>query len=88
MKTMNPYRIISLAFSLTLTGSAMAQVLVNPPATSDSQLPPDGEPGQPPRHQHCTYEQMTEKMVADLKLDEKQAKKVAKLNKNTVLISL
>lgn len=34
-----------------------------------------------PRHNRITYEQMTEKMVKELKLDEKQQKKVAKLNK-------
>ena len=33
------------------------------------------------RRHHVTYEQMTEKMVEELKLDEKQQKKVAKLNK-------
>ena len=34
-----------------------------------------------PKHKRITYEQMTEKMVKELKLDEKQQKKVAKLNK-------
>ena len=33
------------------------------------------------RRHHVTYEQMTEKMVKELQLDEKQQKKVAKLNK-------
>ena len=33
------------------------------------------------KRNHITYEQMTEKMVKELQLDEKQQKKVAKLNK-------
>ena len=37
--------------------------------------------GRPARVQRMTYEQMTEKMVSELRLDEKQAKKVTKLNK-------
>ena len=37
--------------------------------------------GNMPRRHHVTYEQMTEKMVKELQLDEKQQKKVAKLNK-------
>ena len=37
--------------------------------------------GRPARVQRMTYEQMTEKMVSELQLDEKQAKKVTKLNK-------
>ncbi len=35
----------------------------------------------PAKVQRMTYEQMTEKMVSELQLDEKQAKKVTKLNK-------
>ena len=35
----------------------------------------------PRRQKKVTYEQMTEKMVKELQLDEKQQKKVAKLNK-------
>ncbi len=34
-----------------------------------------------PKRVRMTQEQMTEKMVSELKLDEKQAKKVTKLNK-------
>ena len=34
-----------------------------------------------PKHKRITYEQMTEKMVKELQLDEKQQKKVAKLNR-------
>ena len=37
--------------------------------------------GRPARVQRMTYEQMTEKMVSELRLDEKQTKKVTKLNK-------
>ena len=35
----------------------------------------------PAKVKRITYEQMTEKMVSELQLDEKQAKKVTKLNK-------
>ena len=35
----------------------------------------------PPKVKRITYEQMTEKMVSELQLDEKQTKKVTKLNK-------
>ena len=35
----------------------------------------------PAKVQRMTYEQMTEKMVSELQLDEKQAKMVTKLNK-------
>ena len=40
-----------------------------------------GQEEMPKRTKKVTYEQMTEKMVKELKLDEKQQKKVAKLNK-------
>ncbi len=46
--------------------------------------PQDGRPGFPgkrPKRQQLTYEQMTAMMVDSLQLDEKQQKKVAKLNK-------
>ena len=43
---------------------------------------PDPKSGEmPKRPKHVTYEQMTEKMIKELQLDEKQQKKVAKLNK-------
>ena len=44
---------------------------------------PDGQESRVmrPKRVRMTKEQMTEKMVNDLKLDEKQAKKVTKLNK-------
>ena len=41
----------------------------------------EAQMGRPARVQRMTYEQMTEKMVSELQLDEKQAKKVTKLNK-------
>ena len=41
----------------------------------------DAQMGRPARVQRMTYGQMTEKMVSELRLDEKQAKKVTKLNK-------
>lgn len=56
---------------MMLSGSAMAQ---------ESQ--PNGQNSKMrPKRVRLTQEQMTEKMVSDLKLDEKQAKKVTKLNK-------
>ena len=58
---------------MMLSGSAMAQ------------MTEQREPSMRPRRVRMTQEQMTEKMVSDLKLDEKQTKKVTKLNKkNTV----
>ena len=55
---------------MMLSGSAMAQL-------------PDGQESRAmrPKRVRMTQEQMTEKMVSDLKLDEKQTKKVTKLNK-------
>ena len=57
---------------MIFSGSAMAQ-----------EKQPDGQESRTmrPRRVRMTQEQMTEKMVSDLKLDEKQAKKVTKLNK-------
>ena len=57
---------------MIFSGSAMAQ-----------EEQPDGQKSRTmrPRRVRMTQEQMTEKMVSDLKLDEKQAKKVTKLNK-------
>ena len=59
-----------LLFALLIPVEAMAQD--NEQAT---------QTGRPARVQRMTYEQMTEKMVSELHLDEKQAKKVTKLNK-------
>ena len=47
----------------------------------DSQFPQVENTDMPQRAKRLTYEQMTEKMVSELTLDEKQAKKVTKLNK-------
>ena len=57
---------------MMLSGSAMAQ-----------EKQPDGQDSRAlrPRRVMMTQEQMTEKMVSELKLNEKQAKKVTKLNK-------
>ena len=62
--------IIMLLSLMMLSGSAMAQL-------------PDGQESRAmrPKRVRMTQEQMTEKMVSDLKLDEKQTKKVTKLNK-------
>ena len=59
-----------LLFALLIPAGTMAQD--NEQAT---------QAGRPARVQRMTYEQMTEKMVSELHLDEKQAKKVTKLNK-------
>lgn len=57
---------------MIFSGSAMAQ-----------EKQPDGKSSRAmsPRRVRLTQEHMNEKMVRDLKLDEKQAKKVTKLNK-------
>ena len=57
-----------LLFALLIPAGTMAQD--NEQAT---------QAGRPARVQRMTYEQMTEKMVSELQLDEKQAKKVTKL---------
>ena len=64
--------IIMLLSLVIFSGSAMAQ-----------EKQSDGQESRTmrPRRVRMTQEQMTEKMVSDLKLDEKQAKKVTKLNK-------
>lgn len=68
---MRQIRLIGLFLGLTLTCGVMAQEAVQPV----------GENTRPQRKQRITHEQMTEKMVADLKLDAKQTKQVTKLNK-------
>ena len=57
---------------MVLSGSAMAQ---------DSQFNGQDSKVMRPKRVRMTQEQMTEKMISELKLDEKQAKKVTKLNK-------
>ena len=56
-----------------LSGSLMAQDSSTSGAQSSEK--------KMPKRNRITYEQMTEKMVKELQLDEKQQKKVAKLNK-------
>lgn len=68
---MRQIRLIGLFLGLTLTCGVLAQEAVQPV----------GENTRPQRKQRITQEQMTEKMVADLKLDAKQTKQVTKLNK-------
>ena len=46
-----------------------------------AQVTEQREPSMRPKRVRMTQEQMTEKMISELKLDEKQAKKVTKLNK-------
>jgi hypothetical protein len=60
--------------ALVLSGSLMAQEIATPHSDHWSE-------NMPRRQKKVTYEQMTEKMVKELQLDEKQQKKVAKLNK-------
>ena len=60
--------------ALVLSGSLMAQEIATPHSDHRSE-------NMPRRQKKVTYEQMTEKMVKELQLDEKQQKKVAKLNK-------
>lgn len=60
-------RIVLLALSVFLLGNMNAQENENMPKR--------------PKPHHVTYEQMTGKMVKQLQLDEKQQKKIAKLNK-------
>lgn len=64
--------IIMLLSLMIFSGSAMAQEKQSVGQESRTMRP---------RRVRMTQEQMTEKMVSDLKLDEKQAKKVTKLNK-------
>ena len=68
---MRQIRLIGLFLGLTVACGVMAQDAVQPV----------GENTRPQRKQRITHEQMTEKMVADLKLDAKQTKQVTKLNK-------
>ena len=63
-------RQLLLALSLLFSVGTMAQDNETAPQMS---VPQKGE--------RMTYEQMTEKMVTELQLDEKQQKKIAKLNK-------
>ena len=66
-------KVMILMLSLMmLSGSAMAQ---------DSQFNGQDSKVMRPKRVRMTQEQMTEKMISELKLDEKQAKKVTKLNK-------
>ena len=67
-------KIVLLVISMfMLSGSLMAQ----DSSTSGSH----SSEKKMPKRNRITYEQMTEKMVKELQLDEKQQKKVAKLNK-------
>ena len=74
---MRQMRLMMMAFGLMLTAGATAQ------STDDTQRA-DGtlkKSMRPQRMKKMTQEQMTEKMISELKLEEKQAKKVTKLNK-------
>ena len=74
---MRKMKLMMMAFALMLTAGAMAQ-------STDETQRADGaskKAMRPQRMKRMTQEQMTEKMISELKLDEKQAKKVTKLNK-------
>lgn len=74
---MRQMRLMMMVFGLMLTAGATAQ------STDDTQRA-DGtlkKSMRPQRMKKMTQEQMTEKMISELKLEEKQAKKVTKLNK-------
>ncbi len=70
-KMMKHVRLMSLMLGLTLTCGVVAQ-------NTDK---PVEKKVRPHKMKHLTQEQMTRKMVKDLNLDEKQTKKVTKLNK-------
>jgi hypothetical protein len=74
---MRKMKLMMMAFALMLTAGAMAQ-------STDETQRADGaskKAMRPQRMKRMTQEQMTEKMISELKLEEKQAKKVTKLNK-------
>lgn len=74
---MKQIKLMMMAFALMLTAGATAQ-------STDEAQRTDGTSKmtmRPPRMKRMTQEQMTAKMVSDLKLDEKQTKKVTELNK-------
>ena len=74
---MKQMRQIMMTVALMLTAGAMAQSV-------DETQPKDGMPEmamRPQRMKRITQEQMTRRMVRELMLDEKQTKKVTKLNK-------
>ena len=73
-KSMRARLCACLIGALVLSGSLMAQEIATPHSDHRSE-------NMPRRQKKVTYEQMTEKMVKELQLDEKQQKKVAKLNK-------
>ncbi len=68
---MKQMRLVTLILGLTLTCSVVAQ-------NTDK---PVEKKARPQKKERLTQEQMTQMMVRDLKLDEKQIKKVTKLNK-------
>lgn len=70
-------RLMMMAFSLMLTAGATAQ------STGETQRAdgPSDMAMRPHRMKRLTQEQMTQKMIDELKLDEKQTQKVTKLNK-------
>lgn len=74
---MRKMKLMMMAFALMLTAGATAQ-------SADDSQGTDGNSRRamrPQQMKRLTQEQMTEKMVIELKLDEKQTKKVTKLNK-------
>ena len=68
---------------LLLTGTILAQEQQNSETTQEAQVPqrPQGPQGGMPKVKRVSYQQITQIMVNDLKLNVKQQKKIAKLNK-------
>ena len=68
---------------LLMTGTMLAQEQQNSETTQEAQVPqqPQGPQGGVPKVKRVSYQQITQIMANDLKLNVKQQKKIAKLNK-------
>lgn len=68
---------------LLMTGTILAQEQQNSETTQEAQVPqrPQGPQGGMPKVKRVSYQQITQIMANDLKLNVKQQKKIAKLNK-------
>ena len=68
---------------LLMTGTMLAQEQQNSETTQEAQVPqrPQGPQGGMPKVKRVSYQQITQIMANDLKLNVKQQKKIAKLNK-------
>lgn len=68
---------------LLMTGTILAKEQQNSETTQEAQVPqrPQGPQGGMPKVKRVSYQQITQIMANDLKLNVKQQKKIAKLNK-------